>query len=138
MNFATIEFGVFFAAVLAIYFILSHRWQNRFLLVASYVFYGWWDWRFCGLLLLSSLVDYFCALKIDRSRNPHLSPSRRKLFLAISVVTNLSILGFFKYFDFFANSLARLALAGGIELSLPALKIILPVGISFYTFQSMS
>ncbi len=138
MNFATIEFGVFFAAVLALYFILSHRWQNRLLLVASYVFYGWWDWRFCGLLLLSSLVDYFCALQIDRTRRPDLSPFRRKLFLSISVVTNLGILGFFKYFDFFAESLSRLALAGGIELSLPALKIILPVGISFYTFQSMS
>ncbi|MEA1927530.1 MAG: MBOAT family O-acyltransferase [Candidatus Auribacterota bacterium] len=138
MNFATIEFGVFFAAVLVVYYIINHRRQNRFLLLASYVFYGWWDWRFCGLLLLSSLVDYLCALRVDRTRRPDLSPARRKLILTVSVVTNLAILGFFKYFDFFAESLARLALAGGIELSLPTLRIILPVGISFYTFQSMS
>lgn len=106
--------------------------------MASYVFYGWWDWRFCGLLLLSSLVDYICALKIDRTRRPALSPSRRKMILAVSLITNLSILGFFKYYDFFADSLVRLAFSIGLEFSLPALKIILPVGISFYTFQSMS
>ena len=138
MNFATVEFGVFFAVVLSVYFLLNHRWQNRFLLVASYVFYGWWDWRFLGLLLLSSVVDYGCALLVDRARHPDLPAARRKLVLAASIVTNLTILGFFKYFGFFADSLAALAGDVGLELHLPTWKIILPVGISFYTFQSMS
>lgn len=76
MNFATVEFGIFFAAVCAVYFLLDHRWQNRFLLLASYVFYGWWDWRFCSLMLLSSVVDYACALLVDRERNPGVSIHR--------------------------------------------------------------
>lgn len=138
MNFATVEFGVFFAIVLAVYFLLSHRWQNRFLLVASYVFYGWWDWRFLGLLLLSSVVDYGCALLVDRTRHPEFPAGKRKLALIVSIVTNLTILGFFKYFGFFADSLAALAGEMGLELYLPTWKIILPIGISFYTFQSMS
>ncbi|MFH1037226.1 MAG: MBOAT family protein [PVC group bacterium] len=138
MNFATVDFGVFFAVVLAVYFLLNHRWQNRFLLIASYVFYGWWDWRFLGLLLLSSVVDYVCALLVDRDRHPDFSPRQRKLVLIVSIVTNLTVLGFFKYFDFFAESLVALAGEVGIELHLPTWKIILPVGISFYTFQTMS
>jgi len=138
MNFATVEFGIFFAVVLALYFVLSHRWQNRLLLVASYVFYGWWDWRFCSLMLISSLVDYFCGLLVDRERRPDLPAKRRKLVLTVSIVTNLTILGFFKYFDFFADSLALLAGEVGIRIDPPTWRIILPVGISFYTFQSMS
>ncbi len=138
MNFATVEFGIFFAVVLALYFILSHRWQNRMLLVASYVFYGWWDWRFCSLMLISSLVDYFCGLLVDQGRHPGYSPGRRKLILSASIVTNLVILGFFKYFNFFADSLALLAGQIGIRIDPPTWRIILPVGISFYTFQSMS
>jgi len=138
MNFATIEFGVFFTVVLAVYFLLNHRWQNRFLLVASYVFYGWWDWRFLGLILVSSLVDYFCALRVDRTRSPDLPAGERKLFLALSIITNLTILGFFKYYGFFADSLAELAQQIGLELHVPTWNIILPVGISFYTFQTMS
>ncbi len=138
MNFATIEFGIFFAIVLALYFVLSHRWQNRMLLVASYVFYGWWDWRFCSLMLISSLVDYCCGLLVDRERHPELSVRKRKLVLTASVVTNLTILGFFKYFNFFGDSLAALAGEVGIRLDPPTWNIILPVGISFYPFQSMS
>ena len=138
MNFATVEFGIFFAIVLALYFVLSHRWQNRLLLVASYVFYGWWDWRFCSLMLISSLVDYFCGLLVDRERRPDLPAGRRKLVLTVSIVTNLTILGFFKYIDFFADSLALLAGEVGIRIDPPTWRIILPVGISFYTFQSMS
>jgi len=138
VNFATVEFGIFFAAVCAVYFLLDHRWQNRFLLLASYVFYGWWDWRFCGLMLLSSVVDYACALLVDRKRNPGVSAGRRKLVLVASIATNLVILGFFKYFGFFADSLASLAAQVGIQIHLPAWEIILPVGISFYTFQTMS
>jgi len=138
MNFATAEFGVFFAVVLAVYFLLDHRRQNWFLLLASYVFYGWWDWRFLGLLLLSSLVDYACALGVDRARRPSRPENRRRIILAASIATNLVILGFFKYFDFFAESLADLSASLGIGLHIPTLGIILPVGISFYTFQTMS
>jgi alginate O-acetyltransferase complex protein AlgI len=138
MNFATVEFGIFLAVVLAVYFFLGHRWQNRFLLLASYVFYGWWDWRFLGLLLISSVVDFVCGLLVDRTRHPDLPAGKRKLVLAASIVTNLAILGFFKYYGFFAESLVALADKVGLELDLPIWKIILPVGISFYTFQSMS
>ena len=138
MNFATVNFGVFFAIVLAVYFLLNHRWQNRFLLVASYVFYGWWDWRFLGLILLSSVVDYVCALLVDRTRHPDFSARKRRLALTASIVTNLTILGFFKYFGFFAESLVALAGDVGIQLHLPTWRIILPIGISFYTFQTMS
>ncbi len=138
MNFATVEFGIFFALVLAVYFVLHHRWQNRLLLIASYVFYGWWDWRFCSLMLISSLVDYCSGLLVDRERHPELSARRRKLALTVSIVTNLAILGFFKYFNFFGDSLSLLAGGLGIQLEPPVWRIILPVGISFYTFQSMS
>jgi len=138
MNFATVNFVVFFAIVLAVYFLLNHRWQNRFLLVASYVFYGWWDWRFLGLLLLSSVVDYGCALWVDRGRHPDFSVRKRRLALTASIVTNLTILGFFKYYGFFADSLVTLAGEAGLQLHLPIWKIILPLGISFYTFQTMS
>jgi alginate O-acetyltransferase complex protein AlgI len=138
MNFATVEFGIFFAIVLAVYFVLSHRWQNRLLLIASYVFYGWWDWRFCSLMLISSLVDYFCGLLVDRVRHPGYPSGKRKLVLTASIATNLAILGFFKYYNFFADSLALLAGEVGVRLDPPTWRIILPVGISFYTFQSMS
>ena len=138
MSFASLEFGIFFAGVLAVYFLLDHRWQNRFLLLASYVFYGWWDWRFLGLILVSSLVDYFCALAVDRSRHEKVSETRRRCFLACSIATNLCILGFFKYYNFFADSLVVLFGELGVQLHPTTLKIVLPVGISFYTFQSMS
>ncbi len=138
MNFATAEFGVFFAVVLAVYFLLDHRRQNWFLLLASYVFYGWWDWRFLGLLFFSSALDYACALGVDRGLHPDRPEKLRRLILAASVAGNLAVLGFFKYYDFFAESLAALAGAGGIVLHLPILRIVLPVGISFYTFQTMS
>jgi alginate O-acetyltransferase complex protein AlgI len=104
------------------------------LLVASYVFYSFWDWRFLGLIIISTLLDYFCGLKINSSNNPKV----RKLFLILSVAGNLSILGFFKYYTFFALSLKNLFLKFGILLDPISLNIILPIGISFYTFQTMS
>jgi len=134
MLFNSLQFFVFFAIVYGLYLVLSHRWQNRMLLLASYIFYGAWDWRFLSLIWLSTVVDAVCAHAIDQSGDP----ARRRQFLAISVVTNLVILGFFKYFNFFAASLMSLGESVGIPLHLPMLKIILPVGISFYTFQTMS
>jgi D-alanyl-lipoteichoic acid acyltransferase DltB (MBOAT superfamily) len=134
MVFNSFVFFAFFAIVYSLYLVLGRAWQNRLLLAASYFFYGWWDWRFAFLLVFSTVCDYFLGLALDR----HEDPRRRKLWLASSMVINLGILGFFKYFDFFTDSAARLLESLGFHVSLPALHIILPVGISFYTFQSMS
>jgi D-alanyl-lipoteichoic acid acyltransferase DltB (MBOAT superfamily) len=132
--FNTLEFWVFFGVFFALYRRFSRLGQNRLLLVASYIFYGSWDWRFLGLLAFTTLVDWYAALRIEGS------PTRAagKRWLTLSIVTNLSVLGFFKYYDFFAESLIHLAARGGLTLDPPLLHVILPVGISFYTFQSMS
>lgn len=134
MNFNSFEFGAFFIAVWLIYLVLPHRLQNWLLLGASYLFYSFWDWRFLLLILVSTSVDYFCGLNIHR--NP--LPSRRKLFLGISIGVNLTLLLFFKYFNFFLGNFLFLFNQFGVSLHAPAWKIILPVGISFYTFQTMS
>lgn len=134
MIFNSIEFLVFFVIVLGAYWIMSRKAQNRFLLVASYVFYGAWDYRFLSLILLSTFVDYFVGNRMYAAE----ASAKRKQLLAVSVVVNLVILGFFKYFNFFAGSLQDLVGLFGFELSTFSLTIVLPVGISFYTFQTMS
>jgi D-alanyl-lipoteichoic acid acyltransferase DltB (MBOAT superfamily) len=113
---------------------LNHRWRNRLLLVASYVFYGYWDWRFLSLMLFSTGFDYFCARRIDIMTRP----AARKAFLIFSVTANLAILGFFKYFNFFQDGAVRFGNLIGWNISPVTLNIILPLGISFYTFQTMS
>jgi D-alanyl-lipoteichoic acid acyltransferase DltB (MBOAT superfamily) len=135
--FNTLEFFVFFVAVLFLYRALPHRGQNWMLLVASYVFYGWWDWRFLALIGASTVLDWALALSIERARERR-GPAAAKSALALSIVANLAILGFFKYFNFFADSAETLVRGLGYEGSTWTLRIILPVGISFYTFQSMS
>lgn len=134
--------------------------QNAFLLLSSYVFYGWWDWRFLGLIIASSAVDYFCGLKMyDGSskeeitnKNSSLEANNlqpithnwkswffgRKKFLTISIVFNLGILAFFKYFNFFIDSTADFISILGFQPHISTLNLILPVGISFYTFQTLS
>ena len=134
MLFNSIEFLLFFVIVYALYLTLPHKWQNRFLLAASYVFYGWWDCRFVSLLLISTVVDYYCGLKIHQSD----SPKKRNLLLCVSILCNLGILGSFKYFGFFSSSVVRILALTGLHVNPLALNIILPVGISFYTFQTMS
>ena len=134
MIFNSLQFAVFFIIVYALYLGLEHKWQNRMLLVASYIFYGAWDWRFLSLIFISTVLDYICGIIIDGSRDK----KRRKLFLILSILGNLSILGFFKYFDFFAQSLQGLLGFFGFSIQPHFLHIILPVGISFYTFQTMS
>lgn len=134
MLFNSFTFWVFFACVLLLYAVLRHRGQNIMLLIASYIFYGSWDWRFLTLIWLSTAVDFSAGLIIDSS----LSASRRRAMLALSLCFNLGLLGFFKYYDFFAVQLNTLLNFVGIEDSLPILNILLPVGISFYTFQSIS
>ena len=120
--------------VVLIYWRLRHGGQNWFLLGFSYFFYGWWDWRFLGLILISTVVDYRCAIVVEGSTNAH----KRKVFLAFSVGLNLLFLGFFKYFDFFATTLHDALASVGIQTSQHLLSIILPPGISFYTFQAIA
>jgi len=134
MVFNSLEFAVFFVIVFSLYLLCAHKYQNRLLLVANYVFYGAWDWRFLSLILISTIIDYFCGLKIHSSG----SLKRRKVFLFISVFANLSILFFFKYFNFFTDNLVSLFAQFGFDLNINVMNILLPVGISFYTFQTMS
>ncbi len=134
MLFTTYIFWIFFACVLLIYWRIPHRSQNHLLLVASYIFYGAWDWRFLSLIAFSTIVDYIVALRIQSASSNH----SRKRFLLVSIVTNLSLLGFFKYYGFFVHELNDLLSLMGLTASIPTLQVILPVGISFYTFQTLS
>jgi D-alanyl-lipoteichoic acid acyltransferase DltB (MBOAT superfamily) len=134
MLFNTWEFALFLPLVLAVYFTLNHRGQNILLLAASYVFYGWWDYRFVSLLAFSTVMDFVLGLKIDQAEK-HI---HRRRLLILSCVSNLTLLGVFKYFNFFTDSFVALVSGLGLSVDAPTLRIILPVGISFYTFQSMS
>jgi alginate O-acetyltransferase complex protein AlgI len=134
MFFDTPIYFIALTLVVAIYWRLSHRYQNRFLLAFSYLFYGWWDWRFLGLIAASTVVDYYCARLIDSSA----SERRRKLALIASLVSNIGFLGFFKYFNFFSDSLHVALLSVGVDVSQRTLDILLPPGISFYTFQAIA
>ena len=134
MLFNSITFLVFLPIALLGANGLPARWRNLFLLAASYVFYGSWDWRFLLLLLGTTGVDYLAARQIGRATTDR----RKRLFLLLSLGTNLTVLGFFKYYDFFIQSGAELLQAIGLPASPWTLSVILPVGISFYTFQSMA
>jgi len=134
MLFNTIEFGLFFALVWVLYALLPWRAQNCLLLVASYAFYAAWDYRFLALILISTAVDFYVGKVLFKTKDNR----RRKRILFWSVLFNLGFLGFFKYFDFFAVNLHALLAALGLQTSMGTLHIILPVGISFYTFQSLS
>ena len=134
MVFNSLHFVWFFIAVYAVYRLLPHRGQNWLLLVASYYFYAAWDWRFLGLLAASTIVDYSTARMLDGAT----SPRNRKRLLIVSLCFNLLLLGFFKYFNFFADSLQVLAASVGWHLDYVTLRVLLPVGISFYTFVTMS
>ena len=108
------------------------RWQNLFIVVASYVFYGWWDWRFLALIALTSVASYASGVLIERHRG------HDKIISAANIVLNLLILAFFKYFNFFSESFATAMASLGWHCDMPTLNIVLPVGISFYTFQALS
>jgi D-alanyl-lipoteichoic acid acyltransferase DltB (MBOAT superfamily) len=108
--------------------------QNVLILVASYFFYAWWDYRFLGLIFLSTCIDYLVGLNLEKEKKK----IRRKIWLLISLVFNLGLLGFFKYYNFFLESWINAWSAIGVEMNSSTLKIILPVGISFYTFQTLS
>ncbi|MBL0126395.1 MAG: MBOAT family protein [Flavobacteriales bacterium] len=136
MLFNSLDFAIFLPLVFLGYWFVfrRRRSQNVFLLVASYVFYGWWDPRFLGLIVLSSLVDYIVGLRLHATGSARI----RRGLLWTSIIANLGILGTFKYFNFFAGNLEGLFSLFGRPLALTHLDIVLPVGISFYTFQTMS
>lgn len=135
MFFDTPLYFSFLALVVFVYWWLPHRAQNRMLLVASYFFYGWWDWRFLSLIAISTFVDFHCARLIDQSD----SVKHRRSLLVVSLVMNFTFLGFFKYFNFFTDSLLQLLHSLGIEGVNPiVVKVLLPPGISFYTFQEVA
>ncbi len=136
MLFNSFAFVYFFVIVFTLYWLLfrRHRAQNVILLGAGYFFYGCWDWRFLSLLIGSTLVDYACGLVVHRTQRP----GKRKLVLGLSMAVNLGMLGFFKYCNFFTASFQDLFQHFGVELSMPVLQVLLPIGISFYTFQSMA
>lgn len=137
MLFNSLVFAIFLPLVYVVYWALGSprvRAQNALLLIASYIFYGWWDYRFLALVFGSSLVDYLVSLGLARTE----AIRRRRWLLSISLTVNLGTLAFFKYFNFFVDSAVALLQSVGLSASMPVLHVILPVGISFYTFQTLS
>ena len=137
MLFNSLDFAIFLPIIFFIYWFFTNwnlKLQNLFLLVSSYIFYGWWDWRFLSLILISTIVDYFIGIKLKNQENQN----KRKILLFISVFVNLGFLGFFKYCNFFIDNFAMAFSFFGVNINTSSLEIILPVGISFYTFQTLS
>ncbi|SIO05226.1 MBOAT family O-acyltransferase [Algoriphagus halophilus] len=136
MLFNSIEFAIFLPIVFILYWALRKhfRFQLYVLLIASYIFYGWWDWRFLSLIIFSSGIDFLIGKRLDTIA----VESKRKMLLGLSLLTNLGLLGFFKYYNFFSESLSEAFTFFGKEIPTGRLDIILPVGISFYTFQTLS
>jgi alginate O-acetyltransferase complex protein AlgI len=134
MSFTTPVFLVFLAVVYLLYWRFKTTGQNALIFAASLFFYGWWDWRFLSLLFFTATIDYVVALRLMKTEGT----GARKRLLLVSVVSNLTVLGFFKYFNFFADSLRTGMKSLGMAGDLPMLEIVLPLGISFYTFQALS
>lgn len=136
MLFPTLDFGLFFLAIFALVWAVSgsNEWRKILLLLASWAFYGAWDWRFVALLIASAVINWGAAGIIYAAR----TRGTQKLVVTIGVIGNLGILGFFKYYDFFLEQLGTLLAAWGMARDLPLLQIVLPVGVSFFTFQGMS
>jgi D-alanyl-lipoteichoic acid acyltransferase DltB (MBOAT superfamily) len=138
MLFNSIEFAIFLPIVFLLYWFVFNKnikAQNLFLVVVSYTFYGWWDWRFLSLIVFSSLVDYTAGRMIKKKDSEAIT---RKIWLLISIIVNLGFLGFFKYYNFFVDSFIEGFSLMGMQFQARSLNIILPVGISFYTFQTLS
>ena len=136
MLFNSLDFGIFLPLVFIFYWILNRqlKFQNLFLLIASYIFYGWWDWRFLLLIIFSTIIDYTIGLLLEKERKI----IRKKTLLWTSIFVNLGFLGFFKYYNFFLDNFISAFSFFGSEINTNSLDIILPVGISFYTFQTLS
>ena len=137
MLFNSIDFAIFLPIVFILYWFVTEKnlkLQNFLIVIASYLFYGWWDWRFLSLILFSTLVDYSVGLRLKDEENQN----KRKILLWISILVNLGFLGFFKYYNFFLENFTTAFSFFGTEINANSLNIILPVGISFYTFQTLS
>ncbi len=137
MIFNSVDFGIFFPLVFVIYYIFfsqNSKPRNIYLIAVSYLFYGWWDWRFLSLIILSSIADFITGQLIFKSNHER----NRKYLLIFSLCLNLGLLGFFKYFNFFVSSFVDAFSLFGQAPNISTLNIILPVGISFYTFQTLS
>ena len=137
MLFNSIEFTIFLPVVFILYWFVTNKnlkLQNGLIVLSSYLFYGWWDWRFLSLIVFSSFVDYFIGVELSKTNEQ----KKRKLLLVSSILVNISFLGFFKYFNFFAESFADAFTLFGSNFEPAGLNIVLPVGISFYTFQTLS
>jgi len=137
MLFNSFDFALFLPIVFILYWFVANkniRMQNLLIVVASYVFYGWWDWRFLSLILFSTLVDYLVGVRLGTEDNQ----AKRKVLLWTSILVNLGFLGFFKYYNFFLDNFIASFSFFGREITANSLNIILPVGISFYTFQTLS
>jgi len=136
MLFNSIDFAVFLPLIFSIYWLLNGRLkdQNLLLLLSSYLFYGWWDWRFLSLIIFSTIIDYSIGIFLEKER----VNGRKKTLLCTSIFVNLGFLGFFKYYNFFIDNFISAFSFFGAEINSSFLSIILPVGISFYTFQTLS
>ena len=138
MLFNSFEYLLFLPTTFILYWFIFNKSllrQNTLLLISSYVFYGWWDWRFLSLIALSTIVDYYVGMHLYNVKNQY----KKKLYLLVSILFNLSLLGFFKYYNFFIDSWIDLISGFGFQSKNTwTLNVILPVGISFYTFQTMS
>ena len=137
MLFNSIEFALFLPVVFVLYWFITNKtlkFQNLLIVAASYLFYGWWDWRFLFLIVISTLIDYTVGISLGKSENKN----NRKLLLWISIFVNLGFLGVFKYYNFFLDSFYNTIPGLKVVLGFNTLDIILPVGISFYTFQTLS
>jgi alginate O-acetyltransferase complex protein AlgI len=137
MLFNSIDFAIFLPIVFILYWFVTNnnlKLQNFLIVASSYLFYGWWDWRFLSLILFSSLIDYFVGIGLSKQENQ----AKRKVLLWTSIIVNLGFLGFFKYYNFFLDNFVSAFSFFGTEIRANSLNIILPVGISFYTFQTLS
>jgi alginate O-acetyltransferase complex protein AlgI len=137
MLFNSIDFALFLPIVFVLYWFVFHhslKFQNLLIVAASYVFYGWWDWRFLGLIIFSTVLDFFIGKALQKTKHE----IQRKLLLYSSITVNIGFLGVFKYYDFFVTNFIEAFSFFGFEISAGSLNIILPVGISFYTFQTLS
>lgn len=137
MLFNSIDFAFFLPIVFILYWFVAKKnlsFQNLLIVVASYIFYGWWDWKFLSLIFFSTVVDYSVGLKLKDEENP----TKRKILLWVSILVNLGFLVFFKYYNFFLDNFVSAFSLFGTEIKANSLNIILPVGISFYTFQTLS
>lgn len=137
MLFNSIDFAIFLPIVFMLYWFVTNKnlkLQNLLIVISSYIFYGWWDWRFLSLILFSTILDYSIGISLSKQVNQN----KRKMLLWISILMNLGFLGFFKYYNFFLANFMTAFSFFGTEINANSLNIILPVGISFYTFQTLS